>query len=186
MLKVIGFGGENIVRANDHKEVYKTPLGIRYFINPNETCKELVSDLEILKKYFGDYLAQTEIDVKDTSSTKPTYIMIQKYIKGQALTKTHFSNPIVQLQFNDILNINNKMVHKENKSYEFFGVWTLLFGFFITRLNNIRVENKTNKLYIIDVGTIYLHDDYHSKVLKMLYRWAYKKQTRLLKNFEEL
>jgi len=183
MKKIIGFGGENIVYKVDKDTVSKKPFGIRYFVNPSETVTEILADLQVLQAFFKEYLPPTKIVPYKNKFGVLSYTMSQKYIKGACLKKSHLHTPDVLRQLKDIMKINDLMLKSENKSYEFFGLWTLLFSKVLKRLSNIIVEEGTNKLYIIDIGVLYLGDKYHSKFLGIVYKWALAKQTGLLKGF---
>jgi len=180
MPKLIGFGGENIVYKLDKNKVAKRPFGIRYFVNPHETVNEVIADLKVLQVYFKDYLSPTEITSHKSLLGIQSYTMTQKYIKGSCLRKASLKEPKVLNQLQEIMNINEYMLQSENKSYEFFGVWTLLFSHVLKKVSNIIVEENTNKLYIIDVGVLYLGKGYHSGLLQLIYMWAYRKQKKLL------
>jgi len=183
MPKIIGFGGENIVYKSTNDTVIKKPFGIRYFINPVETTNEIISDLKILQAYFRDYLAPTKIIPYKNKLGIQSYTMTQEYIKGVSLEKFHLENENVKQQFLEIMKINETMLKLENKSYEFFGVQTLFFSHIVKRMSNILVERETNRLYIIDIGVLYLGKEYHSRLLSLIYKWAGKKQEKLLEGF---
>ena len=181
-MKLIGFGGENIVlKANDNY-VIKRPFGLRYFIDPRETVSEIISDLKVLKVYFKNFIAETEI-TPSKGSAPLFYTMKQSYVKGKALTKELLKSEEVHRQFKEIMAINSEMVRSENKSYEFLGIWSLIFSHILKRVSNILVEDGTKKLYIIDIGVLYLGGKYHSRLLSLIYKWAYRRQVKLLERF---
>ncbi|MFH1565932.1 MAG: hypothetical protein ABIB98_01895 [bacterium] len=183
MLKIIGFGGENIVYKINNNTVIKKPFGIRYFINPFETTNEILADLKILQVYFKNFLPLTKIIPCKNILGFPSYTMAQYYVKGTCLKKRHLKIEKVRQQLLEIMKINEDMVKSENKSYEFFGIWTLLLSTVLKRFSNILVEEGTNKLYIIDIGILYLGEKYHSKLLGFIYKWAKSRQRVLLAGF---
>ncbi|MFH1408030.1 MAG: hypothetical protein ABIG91_03300 [Patescibacteria group bacterium] len=183
MRRIIGFGGENIVSKLNNDTVTKIPFGIRYFINPLATTNEIIADLKVLQTHFKKYLAPTKIVPRKNIFGIQSYTLTQEYIKGAPLKKSYLDNKDVKQQFLEIMKINETMLKSENKSYEFFGAWTLTFSHIVKKMANIMVERETNRLYIIDIGVLYLGENYHSKLLGFIYKWAGRKQEKLLEGF---
>jgi len=175
----IAVGGEHRVYRYGDKQVIKFPFGPRYWINAKKYCENLKRDEEIIRQYFDEYLIEREILYFNKLGT-PSYIIIEPKISGRHLRRGDLDNSHINNHFQDLVEINQKLIEHENLSAEFFGIRGLVYKG-RKEVSNVMLEQGTNKLYLIDAGVMHFgrHKD-QQIMIDLLTKWVMKKQERLL------
>lgn len=131
---------------------------------PNESASLSESELEekrninVIQKAFGKYTLPTEVR-KDQSSGK--YCVVQKAVKGRAVTNKNYKEGTIQAQLSEIISMNHKLYEEQGISLDFVGMpgfttWVKRqFKKFLLRESEIEVSNlivneEDGKVYIID------------------------------------
>lgn len=131
---------------------------------PNESASLSESELEekrninVIQKAFGKYTLPTEVR-KDQSSGK--YCVVQKAVKGRAITNKNYKEGSIRDQLSEIVKMNHKLYEEQGISLDFVGMpgfttWVKKqFKKFLLRDSEIEVSNlivneEDGKVYIID------------------------------------
>jgi len=173
--KIFAVGGENIIRKYQGGYLLKSPIGIRIRLGRKNFVKEQEEDFPKLKKYFSKFLPEVHLILnKDKSS----FDILQKFVEGDLLTKSHLNNPAIKTQLNTLFAINCQMEEKENLSWDFFGAKSLFLG------NKDVVGNlvvtKDNSLKFIDIGTMRIKKGNQPLLVWLIIWWAVKRQRKCL------
>lgn len=177
---IVSLGGEHVVREYHHDMVIKSPFGLRFILQRGKVMDGLTSQYKLLKSHFGDYLHDTKIVVEVDHRR---YVYLQKRLKGQLLSSKLMKDPKVAKQFQEIVEINRRVMKEKNITWEFFGALGLLFTHDKYVRNCLVLPDGTVKM--IDVGIIPLDISNQHLFLRGLLRWALKKQEEYLKSFME-
>ena len=115
-------------------------------------------NIEIVKKFFGEYAVPTEIRMDQTTGR---YLYVQEKIKGRAVTSLDEPQSI-RTQIADLARLNREMMRQKNITLDFIGVPGFLsylrhrFWSIISRKSHFDLSNiwadENGKLKIIDVG----------------------------------
>lgn len=178
--KIINLGGEHIIREYNSDMVVKSPFGPRFILQREKLINKLTSRYKLLKSYFGEYVHDTEIIIE---SSHRRYVYLQRKLGGQLLSQELMRKPKIARQFQEIVEINKRMVAEQNATWEFFGALGLLFTHDKYIRNCLVLPNGAVRM--VDVGVVPLNLDNHHIFLRWLLRWALKRQERLLKSFLE-
>ena len=178
--KIINLGGEHLIREYNHNMVIKSPFGPRFLLERKKVIDRITSRYELVKGYFGSYLHDTQIVVE---KNRRSYVYLQKRLDGQLLSQELMKEPQIAKQFQEIVEINKRMVEEKNTTWEFFGALGLLFT------GDMCVRNclvlKDGKIKMIDAGIIPLNLDNHHFLLKIILGWSLRRQKKLLRSFLE-
>jgi hypothetical protein len=97
--KLLSFGSEHLVYSYDIDKVIKFSL-IHFFYGKKKGLEWAHKELEISKKYFGEFLLNTEIVI---SQNKSYIAQLQPKIIGHHLTGKDLDNEILYQQFLKII-----------------------------------------------------------------------------------
>jgi len=139
--KLISAGSEHIIFEYENDKVIKYSI-VNFLIGINKGFNRANDEHNLCKKYFGDYILETEIFV---SKNHRLVVEIQPKIKQRYLTINDMKKPSIKVQFMDIIKRYNQLVKKENVEFDLTGQA----GLFKQRLSNIFITDN-NKLKIID------------------------------------
>lgn len=177
--KFIAIGAENVVYSyNEGKEVIKFPtfFSLRYNWNPQQYCEEIQNGYEMLKKYLPEHLNKSNLHIYQGNG-KMTYLIIEPFIHGKALSKNDLKNEDVKKQFLEIIAAKNQLESKENLFVDLFGSWGLwLSG--RRKIPNLLLDKRNQKLYLVDIGTARIDDDRF--IIRILVKLAYQIQDSLI------
>ena len=180
--RIIAIGGEHRVYRYGDKQVIKFPFGPRYWINAKKYCENLKRDEQIVRQYFGDYLIARKIIYFNRFGT-PSYAIIEPKISGRHLKREDLDNNHINNHFQDLVEINQKLIEHENLSAEIFGLRGLVYNG-KKEVSNIMLEKETNKLYLIDAGVMHFgrHKD-QQILIDIVTKFAMKRQEKLLRYY---
>jgi hypothetical protein len=139
--KLLSFGSEHLVYSYDIDKVIKFSL-IHFFYGKKKGLKWAHKELEISKKYFGEFLLNTEIVI---SQNKRYIAQLQPKIIGHHLTGKDLDNEILYQQFLKIIDCYQQMCKDEQPEIDLIGQK----GVFKKCMSNIFVLNN-NQLVIMD------------------------------------
>jgi len=139
--KLISAGSEHIIFEYGDDKVIKFSI-INILIGRNMGFNRANNELHVCKKYFGDYILDTEILL---SKNHRSVVEVQPKIKQRYLTINDMHSPSIRAQFMDIIQRYNELVSKENIELDLTGQAGLL----KQRLSNIFILNN-DTLKIID------------------------------------
>lgn len=180
--KFIAIGAENVVYSyNEGREVIKFPtfFSLRYNWNSQQYCKEIQDGYEMLKKYLPERLNKSNLHIYERSG-KMTYLILEPFIHGKALSKNDLKNGDVKRQFLEIIAAKNQLESKENLFVDLFGSWGLwLSGRW--KISNLLLDKQNQKLYLVDIGTARINDGRF--IIRILVRLAKRIQDNLLKKY---
>lgn len=180
--RFLSVGAENVVYYyNNNKEVIKFPtfFSLRYNWNPEEYCQEINNGFEILKKYLPQHLNQSNLYFYNKNN-KASYVIIEPFIAGKALSKKDLKNQSIKNQFLEIIKAKNIIEKNENIFVDLFGSWGLWF-WGRWEIPNLLIEKQTQKIYLIDIGTAKINDSRF--IIKTLVKFALWIQNRLLNSY---
>jgi hypothetical protein len=178
--KLIKIGGEHLVYFYGRDQVIKFPNFLaRVLFNHSHLAQKKKADFALAKKYFPQYLLETECNLNE--SRWPSYNLIQPFIKARPLSFKDLANGAIKKKFIEILSINDKIKKEQNLSFDFYGAWRLLFHEIIPShtINNLMLT-LDNQIVILDVVFLEYNSCSWSKLLCLISRWAEKRQTKLL------
>ena len=141
--KRIGHGSDRIVYMYGENQVIK--ISKFSYILGKKIHFKLLKDYEICKKYFGEFVVETQ----NVSGKGSTYVEIQSFVHGVSYTKKHSENKVLHAQLQEIKNITDRMILDGNHPIDLIGHGALT-GF---RLSNVFVDEK-NQLQIIDAALL--------------------------------
>jgi hypothetical protein len=139
--KLLSFGSEHLVYSYDIDKVIKFSL-IHFFYGKKKGLEWAHKELEISKKYFGEFLLNTEIVI---SQNKSYIAQLQPKIIGHHLTGKDLDNEILYQQFLKIIDGYQQMCKDGQPEIDLIGQK----GVFKKCMSNIFVLNN-NQLVIMD------------------------------------
>jgi hypothetical protein len=139
--KLLSFGSEHLVYSYDIDKVLKFSL-IHFFYGKTKGLKWAHKELEISKKYFGEFLLNTEIVI---SQNNRYFAQLQPKIIGHHLMEKDLDNKILYKQFLKIVDCYHQMCKDGQPEIDLIGQK----GIFQKCMSNIFVLNN-NKLVIMD------------------------------------
>ena len=139
--KLLSFGSEHIVYSYDIDKVLKFSL-IHFFYGHKKGIEWSQKELEISKKYFGDFILNTEIVI---SENKHYFAQLQPKIIEHHLTAKDLDNKILYQQFLKIIDGYHQMCKDRQPEIDLIGQK----GIFKKCMSNIFVLNN-NQLVIMD------------------------------------
>lgn len=171
--RLVGVGGEHLVREWGEHKVIKTPLGLRFRLNPKKFKVWLPRDYVLAKRYFGGFVLDAKIQLEDTS-----YCIVQNKIASRPLTVRDLKNePALREQFFQIVDANKKMIRAENLSWDFYGAMGLIHISYDI-MTNLVVAGQ--RLKMIDFGMLYLAREGQNWLVYLITRWAFRRQNKYL------
>ncbi|TSC93253.1 MAG: hypothetical protein CEN89_157 [Candidatus Berkelbacteria bacterium Licking1014_7] len=172
--KFVGAGGEHLVREYGKNEVIKTPVGIRFALNPKKFRSWLPRDYRHAKRYFNGLVLDAKIVLE-----KNSYAILQDKIRAKPLTLSDLQNILrLKTQFLQIISNNEKLIRDEDLCWDFYGAMRL-FGIAYHKFNNLTVYRKN--LCMIDFGMMYLDRAGQNFFIWLLTRWAHRRQRQFLR-----
>jgi|GEM_PF-791984 len=139
--KLLSFGSEHLVYSYDVDKVIKFSL-IHFFYGKKKGLQWAHKELEISKKYFGEFLLNTEIVI---SQNKRYFGQLQPKIIGHHLTAKDLDNKILYQQFLKIVEGYHQMCKDGQPEIDLIGQK----GILKKCMSNIFVLNN-NQLVIMD------------------------------------
>ena len=139
--KLLSFGSEHLVYSYGIDKVIKFSL-IHFFYGKKKGLEWAHKELEISKKYFGEFLLNTEIVI---SQNKSYIAQLQPKIIGHHLTGKDLDNKILYKQFLKIIDGYQQMCKDGQPEIDLIGQK----GVFKKCMSNIFVLNN-NQLVIMD------------------------------------
>jgi hypothetical protein len=139
--KLLSFGSEHIVYSYDIDKVIKFSL-IHFFYGKKKGLEWAHKELEISKKYFGEFLLNTEIVI---SQNKRYIAQLQPKIIGHHLMEKDLDNKILYKQFLKIIDNYQQMCRDGQPEIDLIGQK----GICKKCMSNIFVLNN-NQLVIMD------------------------------------
>jgi hypothetical protein len=139
--KLISAGSEHIIFNYGDNKVIKFSI-INFLIGKDMGIARETSELSLCKKYFKEYVLDTEI----LSSKNHRFIAeVQPKIKQQYLNIEDMNQPLIRNQFIEIIQIYNQLISDEKNEVDLTGQA----GLFGKRLSNIFITDD-KKLVIMD------------------------------------
>ncbi len=179
--KLISAGAESVVYQYDIDKVIKFPTfySLRFFWDSSKYCSELKNGFAILNQYLRHHLNESSLHFYEKNN-KSTYVIIEPFINGLALTRKDMASENIKSQLYDIIGIKDELEKKERLFLDLFGLWGLLF-FGHKKIPNLLIERNTQKVYLVDIGTARLDDSRF--IVSILLKFAHWQQNRLLKYY---
>ncbi|MBD3300453.1 MAG: hypothetical protein GF347_03820 [Candidatus Moranbacteria bacterium] len=176
--------GEHTVYLYNQDKVIKFPSGPIYLFSREDAFKKVSRDFKLVKKYFDKYLPSSKLHFYKNQEGKKKYCILQDFISSRPLEKKDLADPKIASQFEEITKINLKLEKEKGFSLEFFGIYSLLFHVFLNRMDNVVIA-KDDRLFVTDVGLISKdHKITKSIVLNLIIRWAYWRQQKLIRGYQ--
>ncbi len=177
--KCISWIGDHFVYEYGDDKVIKFSK-FHYLLGKEKSTKKFLSDYAISKKYFGDYILETELL---TSPDGKKLAVVQPKIKSHFLTRKDLSYEHIKTQFNEIVSIFDRMIKAEGPYIDLIGHE----GVRHRCVGNIFVTPE-KRLVIFDV-LLFTPKDFstvHGKILYLIFHSVRWLQSRKLKSFQQL
>lgn len=176
--KVIGVGGEHIIKDYGNRQVIKIPAGLRFQLNPKNFRRVVPRDYFLAQKYFRDWLVPAQIVFG-----QKRYFIIQDKILARPLTLQQLKKyPRLKKQFLAIISANDQLIKEHQLSWDFYGAMGLLKPVFNTLTNLVVLGDG---LKMIDFGMMYLKPKNQSVIVWLITRWAFRRQNKFLGRVQE-
>ncbi|MBD3238233.1 MAG: hypothetical protein GF332_01150 [Candidatus Moranbacteria bacterium] len=180
--RLISISGEHIVYAYGDQHVIKFPSGPIHLVSSKDALNKVKKEDQLQQKYLKQYQVPYQLCFYKKNG-RPTYCVIQKYIQGRAFKIKDLKNPNLKQKLRSLIKANNLMYKQTSYILELFGIKSLFFHFWLRKMENVFVVNQ-NQLKIIDLGLISDKAKItKSLILRLVIRWAIKRQTQLLKQY---
>jgi hypothetical protein len=159
--RLISAGSEHIVFEYGDDKVIKFSI-VNFLIGRNNGFNRATHELHLCKKYFGDYILETEVLL---SKNRSFTVEVQPKINQRYLTINDMQNPSIRAQFMDLIHKYNELVSKEKIELDLTGQA----GLFKQRLSNIFITDN-GELKIIDATLLNVARPFWLKIFLMIIR----------------
>lgn len=176
--KFLGYGGEHIVYEYGDDKVIKFSLHMA--ISGRVAIRKKVSDYEIGRQYFNEYLLATEI-IEWRNGRRA--VEIQEKIAHRFFHKDDLRNPVLRRQFDDIMARYRRMEADTGWVFDLFGREGLLSLRRPQKISNILVSGE--QLRLNDFTLLAITARWWELPLLAFIHWAQRRQAKLLERFLE-